>query len=215
VRLFNLLEMNSENYRVRRATTDDLSQLVLLWKSASVPAQELEKRFTEFQVAEGPEGEIVGAIGMQIAGSEGKIHSEAYTDFALTDELRPLLWQRLCNVAANHGLFRLWTDESAPFWKKSCGFVEPSADVRAKAPASFGEVKANWLTLQLRTDLAEPTALEAQFARFKADEQQRTQKMFEQARLFKGIAWGMAVLLFVFVVIGVIYLMRYRASLPH
>ncbi|MEO6181982.1 MAG: hypothetical protein ABIP71_02520 [Verrucomicrobiota bacterium] len=207
--------MNSENYRVRRATTDDLSQLVLLWKSAVLPSQELEKRFTEFQVAEGPDGKILGAIGMQIGGSEGKIHSEAYTDFALTDELRPLLWQRLGSVAANHGLFRLWTDESAPFWKKNCGFGEPSVEARAKAPASFGDVTPNWLTLQLREDLAEPTALEAQFARFKAEEQQRTQKMFEQARLFKGIAWGMAVLLFIFVVVGVVYLMRYRANLPH
>ncbi len=205
--------MNSETYRVRRATTDDLDQLVLLWQSALLPAHELEKRFTEFQVAEGMGGKIFGAIGMQIAGSSGKIHSEAYTDFALTDELRPLLWQRLGSVAANHGLFRLWTDERAPFWRKDCGFAEATAEVRAKAPADFGEIKPNWVTLQLREDLAEPTVLEAQFAQFKAEEQQRTQKMFEQARLFKGIAWGMAVLLFVLVAIGVVFLMKHRASL--
>ena len=207
--------MNSENYRVRRVTTDDLDQLVLLWNDSILPSAQLEKRFTEFQVVEGPGENIVGAIGMQIAGSEGKIHSEAYTDFGLTDQLRPMLWERLCSVAANHGLFRLWTDETAPFWKKNCGFIEPSVEARAKVPAVFGDVTPTWLTLQLKEDLAEPMALEAQFTLFKAEEQQRTQKMFEQARLFKGIAWGMAFLLFVFVVIGVVFLVKYRANLQH
>lgn len=207
--------MNSGNYRARRATTDDLAALVPLWESAHLPAAELDKRFTEFQLVENSEGKLLGAIGLQIAGKDGHIHSEAYTDFALTDPLRPLLWERILAVANNHGLFRLWTDEPAPFWKKNCGFVEPSADVRAKFPVQFENPRTTLLTLQLKEDRADPASLEAEFARFKAEEKLRTDKMFEQARLFKGIAWGLAALLFIFVVIGLVYLVRYRATLQH
>jgi N-acetylglutamate synthase-like GNAT family acetyltransferase len=204
--------MNSGTYRVRRATTDDVSQLNSLWKSAQLPAVELEKRFTEFQVAESVDGKIVGTIGLQIANSEGKIHSEAYTDFALTDQLRPLLWERLQSVANNHGLFRVWTDEPAPFWKKDCGFVEASADVMAKIPALFSVDKKNWLVLQLKEDRAAPNSLEAEFARLRADEQERNEKLHQQARVFRGIAWGLAGLLFIFTIIGFVYLFRYKAS---
>ena len=207
--------MNATNYRARRATTDDVSSLVQLWQSAHLPADELEKRFTEFQVVEDDSGKLLGAVGLQIAAKEGKIHSEAYTDFALTDRLRPLLWERLTMVAANHGLFRLWTGEPAPFWKKNCGFAAASTDVRAKFPAQFGDGRATLLTLQLREDSVDPDALDAEFARFKAEEKLRTERMFQQARIFKGIAWGFAAVLFVFVVIGVIFLLRAKARWQH
>ena len=205
--------MSSANFRVRRATTDDMDQLIALWKSAHLPAGELDKRFTEFQVVENAEGKIEGAIGLQIVGSEGKIHSEAYTDFGLTDQLRPLLWERLRSVANNHGLFRFWTDEPAPFWKKECGFTEATPEALAKLPVQFGGAKSNLLFLQLRADSAAPDSLDAEFARFKAEERERTEKMYQQARLFKGIAWGLAVVLFIFVAYGVFYLMRYKAGL--
>lgn len=205
--------MNSGKYRARRATTDDLSALVPLWESAHLPAAELDKRFTEFQVVESGDGKLLGAIGLQISGKEGKIHSEAYIDFALTDTLRPILWQRINTVASNHGLFRLWTDEPAPFWKKECGFTLPSAEARARS--QFGNSEATLLALQLREDAADPDALDAEFARFKAEEKLRTDKMFQQARVFKWIAWGLAAALFVFVVIGLVHLVRYRSTLQH
>ena len=204
--------MNSANYRVRRATSDDMDQLISLWQSAQLPAQELDKRFTEFQVVENADGKILGAIGLQILGSEGKIHSEAYSDFGLTDELRPLLWERLRGVANNHGLFRLWTDEPAPFWKKECGFTNATTDAITKIPAQFGGGKRNWLFLQLKEDRAAPGSLEAEFARFKAEEKERNEKMLQQARLFKGIALGLSILLFIFVAIGLFYLFRYRSN---
>lgn len=207
--------MNATYYRARRATTEDVFSLVQLWQSAHLPADELEKRFTEFQLVEEDAGKLLGAVGLQIAGKEGKIHSEAYTDFALTDRLRPLLWERLNTVATNHGLFRLWTDEPAPFWKKNCGFVVPSAETRAKLPAQFGGDRPTLLTLQLREPGADPEAIDAEFARFKAEEKLRTERMFQQARIFKGIAWGFAAVLFVFVVIGVIFLLRAKARWQH
>lgn len=204
--------MNAGAYRVRRATTDDVPGLIALWKSAHLPADGLDKRFTEFQIVETADGKLLGAIGLQIIGADGRIHSEAYSDFGLTDQLRPSLWERLLTVANNHGLFRLWTDEPAPFWKKECGFVAPPSEALGKFPPQFGKASG---MLQLKEDRAAPAALEAEFARFKAEEGARSEKMFRQARLFKGIAITLSILLFILVAIGVTYMLRYRARLPH
>src|SRR5580765_4052452 len=112
--------MTLSNYRVRRATLDDLGQLMTLWQSMHLPADDLAKRITEFQLAESADQKILGAVGLQITDRQGRLHSEGFTDFALADELRPALWERLHSVATNHGLVRLWTAEEAPFWSR-CG----------------------------------------------------------------------------------------------
>ena len=85
--------MTSPNYRVRRATLDDIGQLTSLWQSMALPVEELARRITEFQITEGVDGKVLGAIGLQIAQRHGRIHSEGFTDFALADHLRPLLWE--------------------------------------------------------------------------------------------------------------------------
>src|SRR5689334_20536855 len=125
--------MTSTNYRVRRATLDDVGQLTTLWQSMRFPADELARRITEFQVAEALDGKVLGAVGLQIAQRHGRIHSEAFTDFALADQLRPLFWDRLQGVATNHGLLRFWTQEEAPFWSH-CGLIAPDAEALEKLP---------------------------------------------------------------------------------
>ena len=118
--------MSSPPYRVRRATLDDIGQLSALWQSMHLAADGLSKRVTEFQVAESAEGKLLGAVGLQIAERQGRVHSEAFTDFSLAEQLRPLLWERLHAVATNHGLLRLWTQEQAPFWNH-CGLLKAEA----------------------------------------------------------------------------------------
>src|SRR5436190_18984508 len=120
--------MNGSNYRVRRATLDDLGALRPLWEAMRLPVAELEKRLIEFQVAESSEGKIVGAIGFQAEGRYGRIHSEAFSDFGATDLVRPLFWERIQTLARNHGIVRVWTREQVPFWKQQ-GFQSAPADV--------------------------------------------------------------------------------------
>jgi hypothetical protein len=59
----------------------------------------LAKRITDFQVAESAQGVFLGAAGLQVAQRQGLVHSEGFTDFALGDTLRPLLWERIQAVA--------------------------------------------------------------------------------------------------------------------
>src|SRR6185295_15041928 len=91
-RMLTLRLMTTSNYRVRRATLDDIDQLMALWKSMDFPTDDLAKRITEFQLAEGVDGKVLGAVGLQIAAKQGRIHSEAFSDFSLAEQLRPLLW---------------------------------------------------------------------------------------------------------------------------
>ncbi len=199
--------MNSSDYHVRRATLDDIGQLTALWNAMNFPAAELAKRPTEFQVTEGADGKLVGLVGLQIAERQGRIHSEAFKDFALADQLRPLLWERIHAVAANHGLLRLWTQEQAPFWNH-CGLVKADAEALEKLPANWRGPSSDWLTLKLREDIAAAISLDKEFALFKESEKQRTQRTFQQARILKMIATFIALALLVLVVAGAFYVVR-------
>src|SRR5229473_3136428 len=86
--------MNSSDYHVRRATLDDIGQLTALWNAMNFPAAELAKRPTEFQVTEGADGNLVGLVGLQIAERQGRIHSEAFKEFALFKESEKQRTQR-------------------------------------------------------------------------------------------------------------------------
>jgi N-acetylglutamate synthase-like GNAT family acetyltransferase len=180
--------MDSSNYRVRRATLDDLPQLVQLWQSMHLAVDELGKRITEFQIVEGADGKLLGAVGLQITARHGRIHSEAFVDFSLADALRPVIWERIQSVARNHGLLRLWTQEKAPFWSH-CGLMAADAESLQKLPSIWrtGDDKS-WLTLKLRDDLETIMSLDKEFAMFMESEKQNTARTFQQARVLKMVA---------------------------
>ncbi len=140
------------------------------------------------------------ALGLQVAGADGKIHSETFADFALSDTVRPLLWERLQLLARNHGLFRVWTEEAAPFWKKDAGFSAPPADTLGRLPEAFGRTRGGWLALRLREESADPNLLEAQFALFRDAERARREKLLQRAEALKMAGTVIAVLLFLFAV---------------
>lgn len=204
--------MNSPTYLVRRATLDDIGQLTALWSSMRFNAEELAKRITEFQVAESSENRIVGALGLEIAQRQGRIHSESFTDFAVADQLRSLLWDRLHALATNHGLVRLWTAEQAPFWHH-CGMTKPDQEALRKAPALWQPASPDWLTLKLKDELATLVSVDQEFALFMASEKQRTERALQHAKILKLIATLIAFLLLALVIGGAFYLLRHNARL--
>src|SRR2546429_8212208 len=107
--------MMTPNQQVRRATVEDLPKLVPLWQQENLPWQDLEKRFKEFQVVEGQGGEVLGAVGLQISGLEGRLHSEAFAHAEQGDALREKLLGRARIVARYFGLVRLWAQFANPF----------------------------------------------------------------------------------------------------
>lgn len=206
--------MNPTDFRVRRATIEDLPALTALWQSMNLPVNGLDRRLTEFQVATDAAGKLVGAVGFQLVGKQGLIHSEGFTDFGVTDVVRPMLWERLQMVATNHGTVRAWTKEIAPFWRQ-IGLAEPEADTLTKLPVfSSSEQPGKWLTIKLREDIEEVLSLDKEFEKFAVMSKMEAQAALGQAKVFKTIALTAAVLLGIGVLIATVMLILHEKTPP-
>ncbi len=166
--------------RIRRATVDDLPALKALWRAANLPADELENRLTEFHLVEA-DGVFAGALGVQVLRQHARLHSEDYADFSVADAARELFWERIQKIAANHGVFRLWTRETSPFWTH-WGFQPANAEILARLPDEWKNPEGGWRTLELKNEDAITAALENQFAGFMDAEKKQTAQVVNRAR---------------------------------
>jgi hypothetical protein len=202
--------MSSTTYSVRRATLDDLPTLRPIWESLRLPVADLEKRLTEFQVAVDADKKIVGVIAFQIADRHARIHSEAFSDFAIADTLRPLFWKRFEALAINHGIARLWTQEQSPFWKQN-GLNAATAEDLKKFPPAWGRPTPEWLTLRLKDEEA-VLSIEKEFDLYMQAEKQRSEDTLGTARALNKIATAIAIVLVVCILGAVFYLYIWRRS---
>ena len=185
--------MNPGSLLVRRATVDDLPALKALWLAARLPVDEYENRLTEFQVVEAG-GAFAGAFGVQVVRDQLRFYAEDFTDFAVADAARELFWERLQKLAANHGVFRVWTQETSPFWTR-WGLQPANAEILARLPEEWKALeghpgapersKGGWLTLELKNEDAINAALQNQFAGFMAAEKKSAAHLAERARQLK------------------------------
>jgi N-acetylglutamate synthase-like GNAT family acetyltransferase len=172
-----------------RATVDDLPALRSLWLATNLPADELENRLTEFQVVEAG-GVFAGAVGVQILRQHARLHSEDYADFSIADAARELFWERIQKLAANHGVFRVWTQEASPFWTR-WGFQPANAEILERLPEEWKNLeghpnapeqsKGGWLTLELKNEDAIQAALQNRFPDFIAAEKVHTAAVKKKA----------------------------------
>jgi hypothetical protein len=201
--------MNPPTIRIRRATTDDFKNLRGLWNSMRFPVDELEKRLTEFQVVEAADGQIVGAIGVQIVRQHARLHSEGYTDFAMADAARQLFWERIQTIATHHGVFRLWTQENSPFWVR-WGFQPATLELLERLPAEWKRPGEKWLTLQLKNEEA-IAAIDKELEAFRESEKKRTAETLDQARTLTTTITVIAFILGI-VLIGIAFFLFLRRS---
>jgi hypothetical protein len=143
---------------------------------------------------------------LQVAQRQGLVHSEGFTDFALGDTLRPLLWERIQAVAMNQGLVRLWTRETAPFWSH-CGLVEADAEALEKLPAPWRGLPSAWRTLKLRDDLDTVVSAEKEFAVFVESERRQIARALQRGKVLKSVATFLAFLVLALALGAVFYLL--------
>ena len=137
----------SSGFVARRGTIEDLAALTDLWTSAGLPAHELGRFVTEFQVVPDAGGVLVAAIGLLAEGSEGLLHSEAIADGIDADEARVALWSRLQIVARHIGIVRLWTQEDAAYWQNVFRPAQP--EQLNNLTATFKDPEASWWVMTL------------------------------------------------------------------
>jgi N-acetylglutamate synthase-like GNAT family acetyltransferase len=203
--------MTTPNHQVRRATVEDVRKLTTLWQQENLPAQELEKRFKEFQVVEGEGGELLGTVGFQLLGQEAVIHSEAFLSPEYSEWVREKLWERAQVLAKNHGLVRVWTQLQAPFWTGN-GFKAADESILAKLPGGTTSGPEPWLYIQLREE-APLLSIDKEFALFKEAEREQTERMLRQAKALKMVAAGIAVIVFLLVIVWALYFFRVQRKI--
>jgi N-acetylglutamate synthase-like GNAT family acetyltransferase len=180
-------------YHTRRATLEDLPQLRGFWNEARLDAADLERRFTEFQVAFDAEEKLAGTLGLHIQNNQGLVHSEAFSDPESAAQVRPLLWQRLMTVAKNNGLLRLWALPTTSFYREQ-GMTDIDEASRARLPEGFGSPLADWVTLKLRDDNPAVKNMEKEFEVFAMAQRAESERRMDRAKAFRVLAYGLLVL---------------------
>jgi len=172
--------------RVRRATLDDLATLRTIWLSMRLPADELERRLKDFQVVEDAEGHVLGAVGIQFSKQYALLYAEGYSDFSIADVARQMFWRRLEALAANHGIFRIWTQETSPFWTR-WGFQPAGAEILLRLPDEWKASEGRWFTNELKNEEVVTAALQNKFAGFMDAEKQQTARVAGKARTLRTV----------------------------
>lgn len=190
--------MTAPRLHARRATLDDLPALQALWHAAQLPVAPLEARLTEFQVVEYA-GQFAGALGLEFSGQHVRLYAEDYPDFAHADAARELFWERLVTLAANHGAFRVWTQETSPFWTH-WGFHPAHGEVLGQLPADWRALPGDWLTLELKNAEIINAVVEKELLPHQAEEKSQTARLTARARKIK---WLITVVGFVAGAIGI------------
>lgn len=177
-------------YTVRRATLDDLPALRELWSWGEQPLELVEKQFTQVQLAESSDGALVGALFFQADRQHGHIHHDTVMTSPDEDKIRAAFWERLEVLGRNHGLFRLWTQSTDPFWIEK-GFKAPDAKALEKLPPSFQQAggQGPWLCLVLKQESAEGLSVEQQFEIFTQSQRAETERLISQAQTLKKVAY--------------------------
>lgn len=204
--------MEEQTYSARRATLDDLPVLRDMWAAERLPVEELDKRVTEFQVAHDAAGTIVAAIGFKRAGEHALIHSEAFTDFGLADEMRELIWARFDVLARNYAVTRLWMNEDLRYWREM-GFDPADAETLESLPEELAAEEAEqWFTFVLREELLSSDRAkqtELAFQRAMAAEREKTERQVRSMKLFSTV---IAFILFMLIVVAGFYFLKYARN---
>lgn len=184
------------HWSVRRASIEDLPQLKLHWESTGVDNEALEKKLTEFQIAEDAEGTIRGVIGVRLAEQEAWIYHESFSYEDQGDPIREAIWLRIKNLAQNHALFKIWTHSTAPSWN-NLGFVDATPDILSGKPSVFENETNRWKVLVLR-EPEQGISLDKEFELFQQEQLADRENLMNQAALMKKLSY----VLLVIVVIG-------------
>lgn len=192
---------------IRRATIDDLEMLRGLWRESRLPEHDLEKRFTEFQLAVDTHGWVLACLGLRFAGHEGQVHSLAVRRADLESDLTQALWERIRALADQHGAYRLWTREHGTTWD-GAGFVPAAGSEAADPPAAFGSGD-HWRHLKLRDEPLKLIAAEEQLEAYLELERSKTEQLVRRGQMMKILATGFAAIVFA-AALAVLFLMLRR-----
>ncbi|MGE3310137.1 MAG: hypothetical protein AB7O66_09225 [Limisphaerales bacterium] len=203
--------MGPTAFTIRRATLDDLDTLRGLWRESRLPEYDLDKRFTEFQVAVDSQDWILAAVGIRFASSHGEIHSFSVRRSDQRAELREALWARILQLAEKQGTHRLWARPGDASWDDK-GFALAAPAVLKELPPPLGGRSEGWHTLKLRDEPLKLIAADEQLEAFLELERSKTDQMIARWRVLKLLAVGFIGVLFIAAIGTLLYVIRRQPS---
>ncbi len=174
------------SFSSRRAAEDDLLALQALWQNANLPWDQMESFLGEFVVVPGPDGVLLGAVGVMVEGREALLHSEAVIHSEDADSIRESLWSRIQNLARTQGAHRIWTQEDAPFWGGQ-GFAPATKELVGKHPASFLDPEAEWTVAPLVDPEKAQAIIRERMAVWETQRLEEAADMRDRVRRWKNI----------------------------
>ena len=203
--------MQPASLESRRATVEDLGSLEALWMDAGLPAAELGRFLTEFQVVTDAAGRIVHAIGLMVEGDQALLHSEAFASSAEVepDACRAALWKRLRILARNQGISRIWTREDADYWRISGYDPIPLDRLPADLP-SFLSREDGWWCYQSPDPAQADLLIQREMALWKTQRELDSQSFQQRIKVFRAVAMGLLGLAMILLVAFLFTAMKIR-----
>jgi N-acetylglutamate synthase-like GNAT family acetyltransferase len=203
--------MDPVSLESRRATVEDLESLETLWREAGLPATELGKFLTEFQVVISPDGRILHCIGLLVEGDQALLHSEALPSHPTVepDACRSALWRRLRILARNQGISRIWTREDAEFWAISGYESIPESGLPAELP-SFVPREDGWRVYHSPDPTQADLLVKRELALWQTQRELEKDSFQQRVKAFRAIAVALVVVVVVLSAAFVIKLAQVR-----
>jgi hypothetical protein len=154
---------------------------------------------------------VLGAIGTLFSKQHALLFGEGFSDYSVADAARQLFWQRIQALAANHGIFRVWTQEDSPFWTR-WGFQPANPETLARLPEEWKSSEGKWLTFELKNEEAVTAALEQKFSGFMDAEKEQTARVAEKARMLRIIITVVGFTIGILCIGYAIYMLIHRNS---
>jgi len=192
----------------RRATVDCLPALREFWQACGAPVDLLEKRLTEFQVADA-DGVVLATAALHVVEKQGRIHSEFHVAEGV--EAARLLRERILTLAGNLGLLRLWVPAGDEQWR-GAGFKPANDGELAKQPKEFQGEAAAWDTLKLRDE--NPAAGVDEFVILRQQMQAESEQLLARARVVRVVAYLFAFVVGLLVVLLIFAYFKYSRTKP-
>lgn len=176
-------------YQIRRATLDDLPALKALWEVARYPVAELERRLTQFQLVERPDGVLCGAFGFRATGMHGLLFGAAFHSRQQVIECQPAAWERVETLCRTQGVARLWLrSEPDGIWRDR-GFRPTENRELKRLPPDFATAgRGDWWTLVLRDENMLEEALKREMGEHQAEQLAQAERLQRSATVLKWIA---------------------------
>ena len=201
--------MSKPSFHLRRATLEDLELLRGLWQIALFSHSDLEKHLTEFQVIEGDDGRLLGAIGIRLRQENAWIHHAAFTRPHTGIALREILWDRLKSMFRQHGVHRVWISQSEDYWS-AVGFRTPTTEERNSVPPPFETLEKTLKVFVLRDEKSQKI-IERKMLELQSLREEETAQLNHRTRLARIMAWSFTGF---FIVILIYLTLRSLIALP-